>query len=111
MVSQPTQDAVWHSERALAALHGQWDGAYAAVEIVKQHGGDFGPLLDECDRIAALVRAETTRHREASRRMAREVVATAEELLGKWWDNDEYGESILSEATQRFLNGGDEIDY
>src|SRR3989337_1934471 len=106
MVAQATQDAVWQSERALAALHGQWDGVHASVEVVKRHGGDFLPLLDECGRVAALVRAETARHRAASRRMAREVVATAEELLGKWWDSDEYGESVLDEATQRFLNGG-----
>lgn len=111
MVAQTTQDAVWASERALAALHGKWDGAHAAVEIVKRHGGDFLPLLDECDRIAALVREENARHRAASRQMAREVVATAEKYLGKWWDDNEYGESVLDEATQRFLNGGNEIDY
>jgi hypothetical protein len=111
MVAQATQDAVWQSERALAALHGQWDGLHASVEVMKRHGGDYLPLLDECDRIAALVRAETARHREASRQMAHEVVATAEELLGKWWDDNEYGESMMSEATMRFLNGGEDIDY
>src|SRR4051812_15958239 len=79
MVAQQTQDAVWRSERALAVLHGKWDGLFASIEIVRQHGGNTLPLLAESDRIAALVRAETTRHREASRRFAREVVATAEE--------------------------------
>jgi hypothetical protein len=87
------------------------DGAHTAAEIVKQHGGDILPLLDECDRIGALVREERAQHRAASRRMAREVAATAEKYLGKWWDDNEYGESILDEATHRFLNGGAEIDY
>ena len=27
------------------------------------------------------------------------------------WDSDEYGESVMSEATMRFLNGGGELDY
>jgi hypothetical protein len=43
--------------------------------------------------------------------VAREVVATAERYLGKWWDDNEYGESVMDEATQRFLNGGGELDY
>jgi hypothetical protein len=111
MVAQATQDAVCAAERALAVLHGQWDGLFASIEIVRKHGGDTRPLLDESDRIAALVRAETVRHRVVLRRMAREVVATAEELLGQWWDSDEYGESVMSETTMRFLNGGEEIDY
>ena len=109
MVAQATQDAVHQSERALAVLHGKWDGLFASIEFVRQHGGNTLPLLAESDRIAALVRAETARHREASRQFAREVVATAEHFLGKWWDNDEYGESVMSEATMRFLNGGEEI--
>jgi hypothetical protein len=111
MVAEQTQDTVRQSERTLTALHGQWDGVFASVEIVKQHGGDYLPLLDEGDRIAALARAETARYREAVRQMAREVAATAEEWLGRWWDNDEYGESVLDEAAQRFLNGGEELDY
>ena len=36
-----------------------------------------------------------------------EVVATAEELLGEWWDSDQYGESVLSESALRFHNGGE----
>lgn len=57
------------------------------------------------------MREENTRHRAASRQMAREVVATAEQYLGNWWDDNEYGESITDEATQRFLNGGEECGY
>ena len=45
------------------------------------------------------------------RQAAREVVATAEELLGPWWDSDQYGESVLDESEMRFLNDGQEVDY
>ena len=110
MVAQTTQDAVEHSGRALAVLHGKWDGIFASIEIVKRHGGDTLPLYAECDRIGAQVRAEGVRYRAAMRQAAREVVATAEELLGQWWDSDQYGESVLDETVMRFLNGGEEVD-
>ena len=45
------------------------------------------------------------------RQAAREVVATAEELLGPWRDSDRYGASVLSESALHFLNGGEEVDY
>lgn len=111
MVAQATQDAVQQSEQALAVLYAKWDGVYASVEIVKRCGGDWLPLLDECDRIAATVSAARARHRAASLRLVREVAATAEKYLGQWWDSDQYGESVLDETTQHFLNGGEELDY
>ena len=106
MVAQVTQDAVAHAERALAVANAKWDGIAASIEIIRAHGGEWAPLLVEREQVAATISIETVRYRLALAQVAREVRATAEELLGQWWDNNEYGESVLDESAMRFLNEG-----
>ncbi len=106
MVAQATQDAVAHAERARAVANAKWDGIAASIEIIRAHGGEWAPLLVEQEQVAATISIETVRYRLALAQVAREVQATAEELLGQWWDNNEYGESVLDESAMRFLNEG-----
>jgi len=106
MVAQTTQDAVAQSERALAVANAKWDGIAASMEIIRAHGGEWAPLLAEWEQVTVAIHTETARYRLALAQMAREVRATAEELLGQWWDDNEYGESVLDETAQRFLNDG-----